>query len=153
MKTNYSGLIIFCVIPAIICYYICRIYVDTRISITLALFAFVSFFTAIFVYMELYKKKFNNIDIPASQIRYRTLATYYTNKLEGDGVLLLTDESLFFIRYKKRRYAKTEIPLDQIHNAFQRTATIVRLQLRNGSGIEFLTSESIAFLNELKSRI
>lgn len=153
MKTNYSGFIILCGIPAIICYIICSSYVDTRLSITFAVFTFVSFFTVLYVYMEVYKKKFNKIDIPDSQIRFRALATYYTDKLEGDGVLLLTDESLYFIKYKKRKYIKTEIPLDQIHHAFSRTAAIVRLQLKSGSGIEFLTSEPKAFLDELNCRI
>lgn len=158
MRAYIRGVAIISSVFGVICFLICLRFVNIYLSLALSLFTFFSFFGALSVYMQIYGKKLNRIDIPEEKIIYRNIANYYIDKgMVGNGLLVLTDDTLTFFEYKKRRHFKVEIPTQKIRDVSYgkifRDTEGVRLLMNDFSVVGFITPGHEFLLDKLNSLI
>ena len=152
MNNKLFNSLIFSGMFAAICYSIVVFYVNTGLALALAAFTFFSFFIVFFVYLKLYKKQYKGVDVNIENVRFRDSSNYYTDRLVGNGLLLLTNKSLHFIQKRRGEKIELEIPFERIlrvsYDKIYKHISGIRIQTTDGTIVGFLTSKHKLFLDQ-----
>ena len=134
---------------------ICSFFIEPILAVKYALLVFWTVFLVIFVYLFIYTRRIRRIDLSdIPNITFRNMASLYTDKLVGNGILVVSSDKLIFIPTDEKDAVRMELPLTSIREATYdvifRQLSGVKILLDNASSIGVVTAryeELIELLN------